>query len=86
VPRIAVAGPSKVVTDAAVAIGNDGGSVVDVALVAAITAMCTEPGICGPGGRFITVDVPGHDPIVVDGYMAFPGRAPRVDRISGRCR
>ncbi|HEX9848298.1 MAG TPA: gamma-glutamyltransferase [Acidimicrobiia bacterium] len=74
-PRIAVAGPSKVVTDAAVAIGNDGGSVVDVALVAALTAMCTEPGICGPGGGgFITVDVPGHDPVVVDGYMAFPGK------------
>ncbi|HEX6147982.1 MAG TPA: gamma-glutamyltransferase [Acidimicrobiia bacterium] len=73
-PGIAVAGPSRVVTDAAVAVGEEGGSVVDVAIVAALTAMCTEPGVCGPGGGgFLAIDVPGHDPVVVDGYMAFPG-------------
>jgi gamma-glutamyltranspeptidase/glutathione hydrolase len=75
VPRIAVAGPSSVVTDAAVAVGNDGGTVVDVAIVAALTAMCTEPGICGPGGGgFLTVDIPGNAPVVIDGYMAYPGK------------
>ena len=73
-PRIAVAGPSSVVTDAAVAVGEEGGSVVDVAIVAALTAMCTEPGVCGPGGGgFLAIDVPGRAPVVVDGYMAFPG-------------
>ncbi len=73
-PRICVAGPSSVVTDAAVAVGEAGGSVVDVAIVAVLTAMCTEPGVCGPGGGgFLTIDVPGHDPVVIDGYMAYPG-------------
>ncbi len=73
--QIAVAGPSSVVTDAAVAMGDAGGSVVDVGIVAALTAMCTEPGVCGPGGGgFLTIDVPGHEPVVIDGYMAFPGK------------
>lgn len=72
--RIAVAGPSSVVTDTGVSVGDEGGSVVDVAIVAALTAMCTEPGMCGPGGGgFITVDVPGQEPVVIDGYMAYPG-------------
>lgn len=73
-PRISVAGPSSVVTDAAVSVGEEGGSVVDVAIVAALTAMCTEPGMCGPGGGgFITIDIPGRSPVVIDGYMAYPG-------------
>lgn len=69
-----MAGPSSVVTDAAVAVGNEGGSVVDVAIVAALVAMCTEPGVCGPGaGGYLTIDIPGHDSVVIDGYMAYPG-------------
>lgn len=73
-PRISVAGPSSVVTDAAAAVGDEGGSVVDVTIVAALTAMCTEPGMCGPGGGgFITIDLPAGDAVVIDGYMAFPG-------------
>lgn len=72
--RIAIAGPSSVVTDAAVGIGEEGGSVVDVAIVAALTAMCTEPGVCGPGGGgFLAIDVPGEEAVVIDGYMAYPG-------------
>lgn len=48
---------------------------VDVAAAAALTAMCTEPGMCGPGGGgFFAVDVPGRDPVVIDGYMALPGK------------
>lgn len=47
---------------------------VDVAIVAALTAMSTEPGVCGPGaGGFMTVDVQGSRPVVVDGYVAYPG-------------
>lgn len=69
-----MSGPSRVVTETAVAVGDEGGSVVDVAIVAALTAMCTEPGVCGPGGGgFITVDVAGSAPVVVDGYVAYPG-------------
>jgi gamma-glutamyltranspeptidase/glutathione hydrolase len=75
VPRISVAAPSNVVTEAAVGMGDRGGSVVDVAIVAALAAMCTEPGVCGPGGGgFLAIDVPGRDPVVIDGYMAFPGK------------
>ena len=74
-PRIAIAGPSHIVTDAAASVGVEGGSVVDVAIVAALTAMCTEPGVCGPGGGgFMTIDIPGQSAVVVDGYMAYPGR------------
>ncbi len=74
-PRIAVAGPSRLVTSAAALIADAGGSVVDTAIVAALTAMCTEPGICAPGGGgFLTISVPGSDPVVIDGYMAYPGR------------
>lgn len=73
--RIAVAGPSRVVTDAAAVAGEEGGSVVDVAIVAALTAMCTEPGVCGPGGGgYLTIDLPGSDAVVVDGYMTQPGK------------
>ena len=73
-PRIAVAGPSPLVTDAAGLIAAAGGSVVDTAVVAALTAMCTEPGICAPGGGgFLTINVPGGDAVVIDGYMSYPG-------------
>lgn len=72
--RIAVAAPSRVITDSAIAIANEGGSVVDVGIVAALAAMCTEPGVCGPGGGgFMAVSVPGADPVVIDGYMSYPG-------------
>lgn len=72
--RIAVAGPSITVTEAAGRVVEEGGSVVDAAMVAALTAMCTEPGVCAPGGGgFLTISIPGIDPVVIDGYMAYPG-------------
>lgn len=53
---------------------EEGGSVVDAAIVAALTAMCTEPGVCAPGGGgFLCIDLPDEDSVVIDGYMAFPG-------------
>jgi gamma-glutamyltranspeptidase / glutathione hydrolase len=87
VPRICVAGPSRVVTDAAVEVGHQGGSVTDVAIVAALTAMCTEPGVCAPGGGgFMTFDLAGDDPVVIDGYMNFSGEGfngqPTVEEVS----
>ena len=73
--RMAIAGPSKLVTDAGTRIAEVGGSVVDVAIAAALVAMCTEPGICSPGGGgFLTIDIPGSESAVIDGYMAYPGR------------
>lgn len=72
--RIAVAGPSITTVEAAGQVIEEGGSVVDAAVVAVLTAMCTEPGICAPGGGgFLTIDLPGAEPVVVDGYMAYPG-------------
>lgn len=72
--RVAVAGPSITVVEAAGLVIDEGGSVVDAAVVAALTAMCTEPGVCAPGGGgFLTIDVPGEDPVVIDGYVAYPG-------------
>ena len=73
-PRIAVAGPNQLVTDAAGLIADIGGSVVDTAIVAALAAMCSEPGICAPGGGgFLTINLPGADAVVIDGYMSYPG-------------
>ena len=72
--RVAIAGPSSLVTESAAAVARDGGSVVDVAIVAALVAMCTEPGVCAPGaGGYLTIDLPGSPSVVIDGYMAFPG-------------
>jgi gamma-glutamyltranspeptidase/glutathione hydrolase len=69
-----IAGPSRIVTEAAGLIAEQGGSVVDAAVVAVLTAMCTEPGVCAPGGGgFLTVDVPGQNPVTIDGYVAYPG-------------
>jgi gamma-glutamyltranspeptidase/glutathione hydrolase len=62
------------VTEAAGKAVEAGGGVVDAAIVAALTAMCTEPGICAPaGGGFLTISIPGSNPVVVDGYMSYPG-------------
>lgn len=72
--RLAVSGPSRLVTNAAGQIFEAGGSVVDAAIVAVLTAMCTEPGVCAPGGGgFMTIDVPGQPPVTIDGYVAYPG-------------
>jgi gamma-glutamyltranspeptidase/glutathione hydrolase len=73
-PRMAIAGPSTTVTDAAARIADEGGSAVDVAVAAALTAMCTEPGICAPaGGGYLTIDHEGSEPLVIDCYLAYPG-------------
>jgi gamma-glutamyltranspeptidase / glutathione hydrolase len=72
--RIAIAGPSGLVTKSASLVAEEGGSVVDVAIVAALVAMCSDPGVCAPGGGgYLTIDVPGSPSAVIDGYMAFPG-------------
>ena len=47
---------------------------MDVAVVAALTAMCTEPGICAPaGGGYLTIDHQGSECLVIDCYLAYPG-------------
>lgn len=72
--KFAIAGPSTLVTDVAARVAETGGSVVDVAIVGALTAMCSDPGVCAPGGGgYMTIDSPDGRQMVIDGYMAFPG-------------
>jgi len=79
---MAIAGPSDLATGAAARIAEVGGSVVDAGIVAALTAMCTEPGVCAPGGGgFLTIDIPGSRPVVIDGYIAQPGKGFEDDPI-----
>jgi gamma-glutamyltranspeptidase/glutathione hydrolase len=80
---MAISGPSTLVTEAGALIAEAGGSVVDVAITAALVATCTEPGICSPGGGgFLTIDVPGSEPLVVDGYMTYPGLGFSGEKVS----
>ena len=73
--EIVVAAPSVVAAEVGARVGDDGGSVIDALIAATITAMCSEPGVCAPGGGgFLTVGIPGEEPISIDGYMAMPGR------------
>jgi gamma-glutamyltranspeptidase / glutathione hydrolase len=72
---VVIAAPSEYSASAGAAIADDGGSVVDALIAATLTAMCSEPGVCAPGGGgFLTVWPAGEDPISIDGYMAMPGR------------
>ncbi len=69
-----VAAPSALAAATGARIGEEGGSAVDALIAATLTAMCSEPGVCAPGGGgYITLWPPGQDPINIDGYMAMPG-------------
>ncbi len=70
-----VAAGSQLAADAGAEVARAGGNAVDAAVAAMFVSMATEPGIVGLGaGGFIAVWAPGHDPIVVDGYVEMPGR------------
>ncbi len=52
-----------------------GGGAVDVAIAAALAAMCTEPGVVSlMGGAFVNVWHVGQEPVVIDGNVEMPGR------------
>lgn len=71
---IAVAAPSVLASEAGRSTAEAGGSAVDVAIAATLTAMCSEPGVCAPGGGgYLTVAPSDDDPVTVDGSMAMPG-------------
>ena len=75
--RVAVATTSAIAADAARDVAAPGGDAVDCALATAILSMNTEPGVCAlAGGAYVTVWVPGHDPVTFDGNHAVPGRGP----------
>lgn len=72
--RMALAAPSELAVAAGETVVGSGGTAADAAVVMALVAMCTEPGVCAPGaGGFVTVDAGDGAPVVVDGYMAVPG-------------
>jgi gamma-glutamyltranspeptidase/glutathione hydrolase len=72
VTTIGVAAASRIAADAGIAMAPDGNA-VDVALAAAATSLCTEPGImCAGGSGFVTVWPPDGDPVVIDGYAEIP--------------
>lgn len=78
---VVIAAPSGFAASAGAAIADDGGSVVDALIAATLTAMCSEPGVCAPGGGgFLTAWPADDDPISIDGYMAMPGRDRPPDR------
>lgn len=72
---IVVAAPSTLAASAGAAIADAGGSAVDALIAATLTAMCSEPGVCAPGGGgFLTLWARGEDPVSIDGHMAMPGK------------
>lgn len=72
---VVIAAPSEFAAAAGAAIADEGGSVVDALIAATLAAMCSEPGVCAPGGGgFLTVWPGDQDPVSIDGYMARPGR------------
>jgi gamma-glutamyltranspeptidase/glutathione hydrolase len=72
--QIALAAPSRIAVSAGEDVVGMGGTAADAAVVMALVAMCTEPGVCAPGaGGFVTVDAGDGSPVVIDGYMAVPG-------------
>lgn len=69
-----IAAPSPLAAETGARVGEAGGSVIDALIAATLTAMCSEPGVCAPGGGgYMTVWPWGGDPISIDGYMVMPG-------------
>jgi gamma-glutamyltranspeptidase/glutathione hydrolase len=67
--------------EASARIAEEGGNAVDGAVAAALVSVLTEPGVCAlGGGGFVTIWVPGSDPVTIDGYVEMPGRGLPQDR------
>lgn len=80
-PRVVIAAATDIAADAGASIADAGGNAVDAAVAAIVASMCTEPGVVAPGASgFITVDVPGQQPVVIDGYAEMAGRGAEPDR------
>lgn len=69
-----VAAPSTLAAETGKVVAEEGGGPVDAMVAATLMAMCTEPGVCAPGGGgFVTIARPGTGAVTVDGAMAMPG-------------
>ena len=72
--RVAVATTSQLAADAAAEVAEAGGNAVDCGVAAALLTINTEPGVCAlAGSAFVTLWLPGGDPITIDGNVAVPG-------------
>lgn len=79
--RAAIAAPNPFCTQAALEALASGGTAVDAAVAAVVTATVTEPGIVAPlGGCYVAVWPPDGDPVVIDANVEMPGRGADPDR------
>lgn len=79
---MAIASSTNLASDAGARIASVGGNAVDAAIAAAWVGAIAEPGICGPGaGGFVTVWQPDGVPVIIDGYIAMPGRGLPPERL-----
>jgi len=82
--KVAVATTSALAAEAAREIAASGGNAVDCALAAALFTINTEPGVCAlAGSAFVTVWMPGSEPITIDGNVAVPGRGLDLSELGG---
>ena len=73
--RVALAATGPAALGAGLECAAEGGGAVDVAIAAALAAMCTEPGVVSiMGGAFVNVWQAGEHPVVIDGNVEMPGR------------
>ena len=73
--RVALAATGPAALEAGLECAAEGGGAVDVAIAAALAAMCTEPGVVSiMGGAFVNVWQVGDHPVVIDGNVEMPGR------------
>jgi gamma-glutamyltranspeptidase / glutathione hydrolase len=73
--RVALAATGPAALGAGLECAGEGGGAVDVAIAAALAALCTEPGVVSiMGGAFVNVWQAGDEPVVIDGNVEMPGR------------
>ncbi len=78
---IAVAAPNELAVTAGVGVAREGGNAVDAAIAAAFTTLVSEVGLVSlTAGGFVTVRLPGEEPVTVDGGVAMPGLGLPPDR------
>ena len=85
--RVSIASGSQRSADAGAAVADAGGNAVDAAVAAALTSMCTDPGIIAPAASgFVTVWPQDADPVVIDAYAEMPGRGLPPERFGANRR
>lgn len=81
-PLVSIASGSQISADAGAAVANLGGNAVDTALAATLVSMCTDLGVMALGASgFLTIWLPGREPIAIDAYAEMPGRGLTPDRM-----